>query len=149
MSITFSPSISIVLASTTRTVTSASVLRLTPCSVSSPFNRQPAPASLASATAPTTRGNGTVGDHGMTILSQREGLELEGGLASDTAPLHELVAAALAAYPDIHAMRDPTRGGVAASLVEIATRRRLGVEIDETVVPIKDAVRGACEIFGL
>jgi hydrogenase expression/formation protein HypE len=93
--------------------------------------------------------SGTVGDHGMAILSRREGLELDGPLESDTAPLHELVAAALAAYPDIHALRDPTRGGVAATLVEIATRRRVGVEIDETAVPVKETVRGACEILGL
>ncbi len=93
--------------------------------------------------------SGTVGDHGMAILSQREGLELDGPLESDTAPLHELVAAVLAAYPDIHALRDPTRGGVAATLVEIATRRRVGVAIDESAVPIKDSVRGACEILDL
>jgi hydrogenase expression/formation protein HypE len=93
--------------------------------------------------------SGTIGDHGIAILSRREGLELDGELASDTAALHELSAAALAAYPGIHAMRDPTRGGVAATLVEIATRRRLGVEIDETAVPVRDTVRGACEILGL
>jgi hydrogenase expression/formation protein HypE len=93
--------------------------------------------------------SGCVGDHGMAILSRREGLELEGQLASDTAPLHELVAAALAAWPDIHALRDPTRGGVAATVVEIASRGKLGVELDETAVPVRDAVRGACEIFGL
>ncbi len=93
--------------------------------------------------------SGTVGDHGIAIMSQREGLELEGAIESDTAPLHGLVAAMLAACPDIHAMRDPTRGGVAATLVEIATRGRLGVEIDETAVPVKDTVRGACEILGL
>jgi hydrogenase expression/formation protein HypE len=93
--------------------------------------------------------SGTIGDHGMAILTQREGLELDGSLASDTAPLHELAGAALAACPDIHAMRDPTRGGLAATLVEIAGRRRLGIEIDETAIPIRDAVRGACEIFGL
>ncbi|HYU16543.1 MAG TPA: hydrogenase expression/formation protein HypE, partial [Candidatus Acidoferrum sp.] len=93
--------------------------------------------------------SGTIGDHGIAILSRREGIELDGPLESDTAPLHELVAAALAAYPDIHALRDPTRGGVAATLVEIATRRRVGVEIDETAVPIKETVRGACEILGL
>jgi len=93
--------------------------------------------------------SGTVGDHGIAIMSRREGLELDGPIESDTAPLHELVASALRAYPDIHAMRDPTRGGVAATLVEIATRRRLGIEIDETAIPVKDTVRGACEILGL
>ena len=93
--------------------------------------------------------SGTIGDHGIAILSRRQGLELDGPLESDTAPLHDLVAAALAAYPGIHAFRDPTRGGVAATLVEIATRRRLGIAIDETAVPIRDTVRGACEILGL
>ncbi|MEO8191262.1 MAG: hydrogenase expression/formation protein HypE [Acidobacteriota bacterium] len=93
--------------------------------------------------------SGPVGDHGMAILSTREGLELEGQIQSDTAPLHELTAAMLDAYPDVHAMRDPTRGGVAATLVEIASRQRLGVEIDERAIPVRDPVRGACEILGL
>jgi hydrogenase expression/formation protein HypE len=93
--------------------------------------------------------SGTVGDHGITILTQREGLELDGALASDTAPLHELTAAMFAAHADIHALRDPTRGGVAATLVEIASRRKLGVAIDERAVPVRDTVRGACEILGL
>ena len=93
--------------------------------------------------------SGTIGDHGVAILSKREGLEFEGAIESDTAPLHELAAAALAAFPGIHAMRDPTRGGVAATLVEIASRRRLGIAVDERAIPVKDAVRGACEILGL
>jgi len=93
--------------------------------------------------------SGPIGDHGVAILSRREGLEFDGQIESDTAPLHELVAAALAASPDIHALRDPTRGGVAATLVEIATRRGLGLEVDESAVPVRDAVRGACEILGL
>jgi hydrogenase expression/formation protein HypE len=93
--------------------------------------------------------SGTIGDHGMAILSQREGLAFDGDLASDTAPLHELVAAALDSYPGVHAMRDPTRGGVAATLVEIASRQRLGIEVDESAIPMRDTVRGACEILGL
>jgi hydrogenase expression/formation protein HypE len=93
--------------------------------------------------------SGTIGDHGIAILSVREGLELEGALASDTAPLNGLVNAILDAAPNVHAMRDPTRGGLASTLVEIATRRRLGVDVDETAIPMKDAVRGACEILGL
>ena len=93
--------------------------------------------------------SGTIGDHGVAIMSQRDGLEFEGELRSDTAALHELTAAALGASTAIHAMRDPTRGGLAATLVEIATRQRLGIEIDETAVPINDTVRGACEILGL
>jgi hydrogenase expression/formation protein HypE len=93
--------------------------------------------------------SGTVGDHGITILSQREGIDLGGGFMSDTAPLHDLVACMLAAFPDIHAMRDLTRGGLAASLVEIASRRKICIAIDEQAVPVRDEVRGACEILGL
>jgi hydrogenase expression/formation protein HypE len=93
--------------------------------------------------------SGTVGDHGATILAQREGLTLDGALASDTAPLHELCAALLAACPATHAMRDPTRGGLAATLVEIASRGRINIEVDEAAVPVRSAVRGACELYGL
>ena len=93
--------------------------------------------------------SGSIGDHGVAILSQREGLTFEGEIASDTAPLHELVAAALHASPRIHAMRDPTRGGVAATLVEIASRQRVGIDVDERAIPVRDVVRGACEILGL
>ncbi len=92
--------------------------------------------------------SGPIGDHGVAIMAHRAGLEL-GDVTSDTAPLHELSAALLRACPEIHAMRDPTRGGVAATLVEIATRRRLGIEVDEAAVPVRDAVRGACELLGL
>ncbi|MCA1663221.1 MAG: hydrogenase expression/formation protein HypE, partial [Myxococcales bacterium] len=93
--------------------------------------------------------SGTMGDHGVAILSLRLGLELDGDLRSDTAALHELTAIALAAAPGLHAMRDPTRGGLAATLVEIASRQALGIEIDERAIPVSDAVRGACEILGL
>lgn len=93
--------------------------------------------------------SGTIGDHGVAILSQREGLEFEGEIRSDTAPLHELTATMLRACPGIHAMRDPTRGGVAATLVEIASRQHLGIEVDEKAIPVQDVVRGACEILGL
>ncbi len=93
--------------------------------------------------------SGTVGDHGIAIMAQRQQLELEGELVSDTAPLHDLAQAILAACPDVHAMRDPTRGGLAATLVEIASRRGLGIEATETALPIRDAVRGACELLGL
>lgn len=93
--------------------------------------------------------SGTVGDHGVAILAQREGLELEGPVESDTAPLFSLCAAVLDAAPRTHAMRDPTRGGLAATLVEIAQRRRLGVVVDEAAVPVSDGVRGACELLGL
>lgn len=93
--------------------------------------------------------SGPIGDHGIAILSRREGLEFEGELESDTAPLYGLVCSILAAAPATHAMRDPTRGGVAATLVEISSRQRLGIELDENAVPVRDVVRGACEILGL
>jgi hydrogenase expression/formation protein HypE len=92
--------------------------------------------------------SGSVGDHGMAVVAARESLGLEGAILSDTAPLHELVAALLAACPDVHAMRDPTRGGVAATLHEIAQRARVGIELSEDAVPVRDAVRGACELLG-
>lgn len=93
--------------------------------------------------------SGTVGDHGVAILAQREGLELEGDIKSDTAPIASLCEAVLAAAPNVHAMRDPTRGGLAATLVEIASRQRLGVFVDENAVPVDDVVRGASELLGL
>jgi hydrogenase expression/formation protein HypE len=93
--------------------------------------------------------SGTLGDHGVAILSQREGLSLQGALASDSAPLDTLAGALLEACPETHALRDPTRGGLGAILTEVATRRDLGVEIDEAALPIRDVVRGACELFGL
>jgi hydrogenase expression/formation protein HypE len=92
--------------------------------------------------------SGTVGDHGMAILSTRQSLGLEGRILSDSAPLHTLVARMLEACPDIHALRDPTRGGVAATWQEIAARAGVGIEVDEDAVPVSDAVRGACEILG-
>ena len=93
--------------------------------------------------------SGTIGDHGMAIMSQREGLEFEGPIESDTAPLHTLVAAMLEASPEIHCLRDPTRGGVATTLNEIASRSGVGMEIDVRTIPVRESVRGACEILGL
>ena len=93
--------------------------------------------------------SGTIGDHGVAILSKREGLEFEGSLQSDTVALHDLVRAMLESFPGIHAMRDPTRGGLASILVEIATRQKLGIELDERAIPISETVQGACEILGL
>jgi hydrogenase expression/formation protein HypE len=89
--------------------------------------------------------NGTIGDHGMTIMTQREGLQFDSPLESDCAPLHDLVGSLLAALPPgtIHCLRDPTRGGLATTLNELALRSRAGIEIDETAVPVRQAVRGA------
>jgi hydrogenase expression/formation protein HypE len=93
--------------------------------------------------------SGPIGDHGMTILTQREGLEVDGSLASDAAPLHTLAAAIVAASPGLKAMRDLTRGGLSSTLNEIAASSRAGIEIDEAAIPVRDTVRGACELFGL
>jgi len=93
--------------------------------------------------------SGTIGDHGITILSQREGLEFESAVASDTAALHTLVAAMLAAASRVRCLRDPTRGGLSSSLNEIADRSRVGIELEENVIPVREEVRGACEMLGL
>jgi hydrogenase expression/formation protein HypE len=93
--------------------------------------------------------SGTLGDHGMAIMSVREGLAFESEIVSDTAPLHGLVNAMLAVCPAIRMLRDPTRGGAATSLVEIAGATRLGIEIDERAIPVRPAVAAACEILGL
>lgn len=93
--------------------------------------------------------SGTMGDHGITILSQREGLEFESEIASDTAPLHGLVADMLAAGPGIRCMRDPTRGGLSSSLNEIAVCSEVGIELEESAIPIREDVQGACEMLGL
>jgi len=93
--------------------------------------------------------SGTLGDHGMAIMSQREHLAFEGNIESDTAPLHTLVAAMLDASHEIHSMRDPTRGGLATTLNEIAASSGVGIELDEKEIPVREAVRAACEILGL
>jgi hydrogenase expression/formation protein HypE len=93
--------------------------------------------------------SGTIGDHGLAILSRREGIELESTLESDTAPLAELAQLALRACPSIRAMRDPTRGGLAATLHEVAQASGVGVRIEEEKIPLRPEVRGACEILGL
>jgi hydrogenase expression/formation protein HypE len=93
--------------------------------------------------------SGFIGDHGMAILSQRENLEFEGVIESDCAALHGLVADMLDVSLDLHCVRDPTRGGVATVLNEIAARSRVGVLLWETELPVRDSVRGACEILGL
>jgi hydrogenase expression/formation protein HypE len=93
--------------------------------------------------------SGTIGDHGMAIMSVREGLEFDAPIESDSAPLHGLVAAMLAVCPDIRMLRDPTRGGVATSLNEMAAAAACGIEIDEHAVPVNPHVAAACEILGL
>lgn len=94
--------------------------------------------------------NGAIAVHGMAVMSVREGLEFETALESDSEALHELVARLLEAGGDqVHVLRDPTRGGVASALNEIAAQAQVGVQLEETRIPIWEEVRGACEILGL
>ena len=94
--------------------------------------------------------SGEIAVHGIAILSVREGLAFETTLESDSAALHGLVAAMLAAGgADVHVLRDPTRGGVASALGEIAEGANVGVELQERAIPLREEVRGACEILGL
>ena len=93
--------------------------------------------------------SGTIGDHGIAIMSVREGLEFETGLESDTASLASLTGAMLEACPEIRCMRDPTRGGLSSALHEIAAASNLGIRLDEAAIPVRAEVRGACEILGL
>lgn len=91
--------------------------------------------------------SGTIGDHGIAVLSAREGLGFETTLESDVAPLNHLVQGMINAG-DIHVLRDPTRGGLATSLVEIAGQSKVTIEIDEQALPVKPAVKAACEMLG-
>jgi hydrogenase expression/formation protein HypE len=93
--------------------------------------------------------SGPIGLHGIAIMSVREGLGFEVEIASDTQPLNALVAAIVAACPDVHVLRDPTRGGLASALNEIAAASRVGVELREERIPIPGPVRAACEMLGL
>ena len=91
--------------------------------------------------------SGTMGDHGVAVLSARENLEFETDLQSDVAPLNHLVEAMMGAG-EIHVLRDPTRGGVATTLNEIASQSKVGIELLETTLPVKPQVRAACEMLG-
>ena len=93
--------------------------------------------------------SGTIGNHGMAVMSQREGLEFETEIVSDSAALNGLVETMLAITSDIHVLRDPTRGGVASSLNEIAQAAHVGICIEETKIPVESAVRSACEMLGM
>jgi hydrogenase expression/formation protein HypE len=93
--------------------------------------------------------SGTLGDHGLAILAAREGLDIGDGLRSDTAPVHDLVAKLLASVADVHFLRDPTRGGVAAVLHELAEQTGYAIRLHEANLPISPAARGASELLGL
>lgn len=92
--------------------------------------------------------SGTLGDHGITIMSCRESLSFQAAIESDAAPLNHLIADVLAAAPSTRCFRDPTRGGIASTLNELAAQSNVDITIDEDAVPVKDAVRGACEMLG-
>jgi hydrogenase expression/formation protein HypE len=93
--------------------------------------------------------SGPIAEHGMAIMATRADLELETPVASDTAPLHGLVREMLATGADVHCLRDPTRGGVATALNELAQRSAAGIVLDEAAVPVREPVRGVCELLGL
>ena len=105
-----------------------------------PANAKPGDAVLVS---------GTMGDHGMAVMSVREGLTFQSEIRSDTAPLNGLVEAMLASSQPIHCLRDATRGGLAAVLNELAIASKVGIEFDERKVPIRPAINAACEMLGL
>ena len=93
--------------------------------------------------------SGTMGDHGMAVMSVREGLDFEAAIESDTAPLNDMIAEVLDAAPGVHVLRDPTRGGLASTLTEIATAASVGVVIDEQAIPVRRLVAAACEMLGM
>jgi len=93
--------------------------------------------------------SGFLGDHEIAVLSQREGFEFEGDLKSDCAPLNGLVARMLDVCPDLRCLRDPTRGGLATTLNEIASRSGVGIILEEASIPVRESVRGTCELLGL
>ena len=93
--------------------------------------------------------SGSIGDHGVAVLSEREGLDFESPVSSDAAPLNHLVEAMLKAGRNIHVLRDPTRGGLATSLNEIAAQSGVGITMREDAIPLHDGVWAACEMLGL
>ncbi|PHS75918.1 MAG: hydrogenase expression/formation protein HypE [Rhodospirillaceae bacterium] len=93
--------------------------------------------------------NGMLGDHGVAVMSKRENLSFSTEITSDSQALNDLVAEMLKATPNIHVLRDPTRGGVAATLNEIAQQSKVGIELDESALPIRQEVKSACELLGL
>jgi len=93
--------------------------------------------------------SGSIGEHGIAVMLAREALELEADIRTDSAPLHDLAAAVLAAAPATRCLKDPTRGGVATSLNEIAQQADVGIALDDGLIPVRQEVRAACEILGL
>jgi hydrogenase expression/formation protein HypE len=92
--------------------------------------------------------SGTIADHGMTVLTQREGMTFDSPLKSDTTPLNHMVSRMLSTYKDIHVLRDPTRGGVGTALNEIAGKSNVGIRIYEEKIPLKNETESICELLG-
>ncbi len=92
--------------------------------------------------------SGTLGDHGIAVLQARGELGFDSEIKSDVAPLNHMILSLLAAIPDVHVLRDPTRGGLATSLKEIACQSQVSIELEEALIPIKSEVRVACEMLG-
>ena len=93
--------------------------------------------------------SGTIGDHGIAILARREGMEFESAIESDSAALNSLTTEILKVASGIRCMRDPTRGGLSSALNEIGAKSQVGIELNEAAIPIREGVRGACEMLGL
>ncbi len=93
--------------------------------------------------------SGYIGEHGIAVMSQREGISFSGDIKSDVAPLNSLVKDMLKASKNIHSMRDPTRGGLGTALNEIAKSSKVGIEIYEEKIPVREEVLGACEMLGI
>jgi hydrogenase expression/formation protein HypE len=92
--------------------------------------------------------SGTIADHGIAVLSSREGLQFDSDIKTDSAPLNHMVKAIVDAGLDLHLLRDPTRGGLGTTLNEIAVQSNVGIRIEENKLPVRGAVRGTCELLG-
>jgi hydrogenase expression/formation protein HypE len=93
--------------------------------------------------------NGKIAEHGVAILSAREEFDFNTTIKSDTAPLHDLILSILDRFPNVHMMRDPTRGGISSALNEIAAKTKLGIYLEESKIPIREDIKGICEMLGL
>ncbi|WP_428569615.1 MAG: hydrogenase expression/formation protein HypE [Solidesulfovibrio sp. DCME] len=109
----------------------------------------PAPSGHRAAVGDAVLVSGSMGDHGLAILSTRQGLSFEAPVTSDSACLSGLVGRLLAAVPDVHVLRDPTRGGLATTLNEIAGQSGVGIELTQAAIPVRPAVAGGCAVLGL
>ena len=109
----------------------------------------PAPSGHAARPGDAVIVSGAMGDHGLTVMARRDGLSFAADVASDSAPLNRMVERLLIEVGDIHVLRDPTRGGLATTLNEIAEQSGVGCRIEEAAVPVHDSVRAGCDVLGL